>query len=396
MSHDDSMKATDLIAVLNRYRAELEGILSRFDRTRDGIHINREDDPVFRQRVLELRDLFHDALGPNSYSEEIVAFFNDGISNFSGSPSYKSVENIIGVVGAASTRITRRPDLADRPLPREKSVLNEQKLGLQLAILQTLASVHHQHKFNLLGKGTAQGDLERQMGVHFDAERRRAAAIGFAELEKAGLIAPTYDDLIAPDLWFAITDQGRVVLAKGTIEELNDALGGSTEPAQEKELEQKFKILFSAGQALADFAELLLLEDGSQPMALLFIDIDKFKALNTTYSETVIDETILPEFQRLLKSAVLHRGYAYRHGGEEFVVLLPNHVEPEGAAFAERLRATCENHAFKVHSEDVHVTISVGVASYPKDGSTFTEVLQKANVAEHAAKAAGRNRVVVA
>jgi len=70
----------------------LEQMLLRFTRTSDGIHIDRADDPTFRQYVHELYDLFGDALGSNNrYSGQIAHEFNDGISNFTGSPSFLQV-----------------------------------------------------------------------------------------------------------------------------------------------------------------------------------------------------------------------------------------------------------------------------------------------------------------
>lgn len=108
------MDAETVIAELKRYESDLSGILSRFTRTRDGIHIGQGDDPLFRQYIRELVDLFNDALGRNSYSAQIVAEFNDGVSNFIGSPSFKSVENILSVVRASLTRLGRNPDLLIR------------------------------------------------------------------------------------------------------------------------------------------------------------------------------------------------------------------------------------------------------------------------------------------
>ncbi len=108
------MTNEDIIAEIKRYEATLSAILSRFRRTSDGIYIARDDDPLLRQIVRELVDLFGDVLGSNSYSRQIAAEFNEGVSNFIGSPSYKSVENIISVVRAAITRLQRSPDLLDR------------------------------------------------------------------------------------------------------------------------------------------------------------------------------------------------------------------------------------------------------------------------------------------
>jgi predicted nucleotide-binding protein len=93
-----------------RYEADLSGILSRFSHARDGIHIDRADAAIFRQYVRELIDLFNDVLGQNSYTSQISHEYADGISNFTGSPSYRSVETILGVVRAAITRFTRNPE----------------------------------------------------------------------------------------------------------------------------------------------------------------------------------------------------------------------------------------------------------------------------------------------
>lgn len=108
------MDVNQIIAESKRYEAEFAGILSRFEKSRDSIHIGRSDDAVFRQYVRELVDLFNDALGQNAYSRQIFAEFNDGVSNFVGSPSYKSVENILSIVRAAITRFNRSPELLIR------------------------------------------------------------------------------------------------------------------------------------------------------------------------------------------------------------------------------------------------------------------------------------------
>ena len=113
------MDADKIIGELKRYEGELAGILTRFSRTRDGIHIDRGDDPHFRQYVRELMDLFNDVLGKNSYSAQIAGEFNEGVSNFTGSPSFKSVENILSVVRASVTRFTRNPDLLARKKAEE-------------------------------------------------------------------------------------------------------------------------------------------------------------------------------------------------------------------------------------------------------------------------------------
>ena len=95
---------------------------------------------------------------------------------------------------------------------------------LKFAILRALAGTRHQHKFNLLGKGSDQGDLERQLGIRFERAERHLADIAFRELETAELIRPTYDDLISPGLWVEITDAGRHALERQALDPLDEAL----------------------------------------------------------------------------------------------------------------------------------------------------------------------------
>jgi len=108
------------ISELRQYEAQLSGILQRFARTRDGPRIAQNDDPVFRQTVRELIDLFNDTLGSNNISPQIAREFNEGTSNFVGTPSYHSVETILGLVRAALTRFTRSPELLNRTTGHEQ------------------------------------------------------------------------------------------------------------------------------------------------------------------------------------------------------------------------------------------------------------------------------------
>jgi len=104
------MQQNEMIATLERYKRELKDILLRFKKDRDGIHIDPKDDARFREIALELRDLFDDAFVDGSrHSEPLLAYFNDSISNYIGSPSYHGVENVRGVVASALARVQRNP-----------------------------------------------------------------------------------------------------------------------------------------------------------------------------------------------------------------------------------------------------------------------------------------------
>ena len=100
---------------LAAYESELAAIQSRFRRSRDSIHIGEGDDGRLHRMVLELRDLFQDLLGQNSYSSMVVSEYNQGVSNFFNSPSFNSVEKIKGIVSAAITRIRENPPILRTP-----------------------------------------------------------------------------------------------------------------------------------------------------------------------------------------------------------------------------------------------------------------------------------------
>lgn len=159
-----------------------------------------------------------------------------------------------------------------------------------------------------------------------------------------------------------------------------------------KELEQKFKILFSEPQARKDFDLLSSkAEEEHFQIGVLFIDIDNFKKLNSKYGESKVDKTVLPEAQHLLKKIVRYKGYAYRQGGDEFVVILANYSAKEIIAFAETLRSEFEVYCFKTIGEKEKVTVSIGFAIRPTNGRSYDDVLSVANKAKLKAKEKGGN-----
>jgi hypothetical protein len=108
------MKSAELINQLDKYLADLEVIQSNFVRTQSSIHIARGDDNRFEQIVIELRDLLHDALGKNDYSQMLVNAYNDGRNNYFGSSSLASVERCIGIIGATKTRVINNPEILSK------------------------------------------------------------------------------------------------------------------------------------------------------------------------------------------------------------------------------------------------------------------------------------------
>ncbi len=126
---------------------------------------------------------------------------------------------------------------------------------------------------------------------------------------------------------------------------------------------------------------------------LMLLDIDHFKSLNDCYGHPFGDQ-VLKHLGTVLNTAVYETDYVARYGGEEFVVLLPR-AEPAGALRkAEAIRAAIEAEAFTVGFETVKVTVSIGLAHFPRDAATPEELIAQADGAMYAAKSGGRNRVV--
>jgi diguanylate cyclase (GGDEF)-like protein len=126
---------------------------------------------------------------------------------------------------------------------------------------------------------------------------------------------------------------------------------------------------------------------------LLFLDLDSFKFVNDTWGHAAGD-AVLVEFARRVRGEIREVDLAFRRGGEEFVVLLPE-TDARGAAIvAERLGAATRETPVPVESGGgarIRVTVSVGIAVYPDHASTGQQVLDAADDALYAAKAAGRD-----
>jgi len=101
----------EAIDILSNYQKEIKKILKRFNKSKRLIWIHESDDSKYRQFIQEIKDYLLDIFGYNDYSREIQLIFNEGIANFTRSPSYSSVERIIEIIGAVITRIERNPNI---------------------------------------------------------------------------------------------------------------------------------------------------------------------------------------------------------------------------------------------------------------------------------------------
>jgi len=124
------------------------------------------------------------------------------------------------------------------------------------------------------------------------------------------------------------------------------------------------------------------------------LDLDHFKQINDTAGHLAGD-TVLRQIGELLEEAIRKVDIVARYGGEEFVVILPETALEGGVAFAERLRERIALQSFDVGAgRTVHLTVSVGIATFPSALVASTEDLfARADEALYRAKSAGRNQV---
>lgn len=134
-------------------------------------------------------------------------------------------------------------------------------------------------------------------------------------------------------------------------------------------------------------------ERSREPMSVLMLDLDSFKAYNDTYGHTAGD-AVLVAVADVLRQVVPPDGVTVRYGGEEFAVLLPHASSTQAQRRAERIRATVERDLTKVSRADhPAVTVSVGLASFPGDAHASLELIRVADQRLYEAKQQGRNRV---
>jgi diguanylate cyclase (GGDEF)-like protein len=128
------------------------------------------------------------------------------------------------------------------------------------------------------------------------------------------------------------------------------------------------------------------------PLTLLLLDIDHFKDYNDKYGHLEGDK-VLVRFSQIIRTCLRTNDSAYRYGGEEFTVILPETAGEEARTVAQRIRAALEAEPFSPEDgEEVTVTISIGLTEYhaKEELSTF---IQRADQAMYRSKRSGRNKV---
>lgn len=163
-------------------------------------------------------------------------------------------------------------------------------------------------------------------------------------------------------------------------------------PHQRKRIyDEKFNILNAPSEFIPD---LKYYRDACElrglPLCVAYIDIDDFKEFNTEYGEPRVDRDILPRFMSALEAHVYSHGHAYRYGGDEYVILLPNMNSFQAAQFLKSFQDNLEN--LKFFEIKKRIAVSIGIFEVSENCiQTDHEVEERAASAKKFAKKNGKN-----
>lgn len=132
---------------------------------------------------------------------------------------------------------------------------------------------------------------------------------------------------------------------------------------------------------------------GKEKLYLLLLDIDHFKAYNDQYGHAAGD-LVLKHIAAILEPLSREGDMIARYGGEEIAILFCGRDRPSAMREAENIRSRIETKPFTLRRHEAKMTVSIGVAGFPDDAVTETELIRAADTRLYKAKASGRNRVV--
>jgi diguanylate cyclase (GGDEF)-like protein len=132
----------------------------------------------------------------------------------------------------------------------------------------------------------------------------------------------------------------------------------------------------------------------SPPLSLMLMDIDHFKRYNDTYGHLEGDK-VLVRLAQIIESCLRKLDTAYRYGGEEFTVILPETTADEAETVAQRIRSAVERERFHPRPDEaVQVTVSIGATQYDSN-EELSGFIKRADIAMYSSKQRGRNQVTI-
>ncbi|NIS75043.1 MAG: diguanylate cyclase [Deltaproteobacteria bacterium] len=144
-------------------------------------------------------------------------------------------------------------------------------------------------------------------------------------------------------------------------------------------------------------AEIRRAKDYQLPLTIFLFDIDHFKVVNDNHGHHAGDQ-VLRKIAEIIQEQTRSSDLVARYGGEEFVVVMPSSDKEQAHIYANNLREkiAATKIAIPGHDLPISVTISGGVASFPKDGQSTTDIVNMADQALYKAKQTGRNKINLA
>jgi diguanylate cyclase (GGDEF)-like protein/PAS domain S-box-containing protein len=127
-----------------------------------------------------------------------------------------------------------------------------------------------------------------------------------------------------------------------------------------------------------------------QKLAVLFLDVDRFKHINDSLGHAIGDRLLQSVAQRLF-ACVRSSDTVSRQGGDEFVVLLSQVTQAEDSAVCANKILLALGAPYRIDQHELHVTVSIGIVTYPDDGTDAETLMKHADFAMYHAKDAGRN-----
>jgi diguanylate cyclase (GGDEF)-like protein len=137
------------------------------------------------------------------------------------------------------------------------------------------------------------------------------------------------------------------------------------------------------------------LQSKSKPLSVIMFDLDDFKQINDDLGHAAGD-VVLIEISRIMLKNLRKSDFAYRWGGEEFLVLLPQADTHDGKQVADKIIQQVANKSIFYHDHDINITISAGLTEYALQDSNLQQTIKRADRALYQAKQQGKNKAVVA
>lgn len=185
-----------------------------------------------------------------------------------------------------------------------------------------------------------------------------------------------------PRLASYLTAQGRENLRK-------------TDDLSAEERDPKHHILLSASMLPRDLRFYRTqCEDRRLPLAVAYADVDQFKDFNSAKGEVYVDRFVLPPILNAVEMACHGHGRVYRHGGDEFAVVLPNASQSVALDLTTQLARAVAGVQLEGMPHQPRLSIGVWI-THPESHLTDTELIEAASLAKQNSKKGGRNRITI-